>query len=182
MNLIDHWIDGVARVPSPNFGARPDAGDISLIVLHCISLPPGEFGSSAINELFTNTLDPAAHPYYAGLGHLRVSAHLLIRRSGEIVQYVRFVDCAFHAGLSSFRGRPRCNDFSIGIELEGTDDRPYEDAQYGSLLPVLAALLRTYPGLSRDRIVGHSDITPERKTDPGPWFDWSRLRLSERSG
>ena len=177
MNIVDHWLDSARRVPSPNCDARPDTGDLSLIVIHCISLPPGEFGSQDIDALFTNTLEPTAHPYFAGINHLRVSAHLLIRRTGEIVQYVPFDRRGYHAGLSSYRGRSRCNDFSIGIELEGTDDGPYEDAQYASLIPALKALLKAYPGLSPERIAGHSDITPERKTDPGPGFDWSRLRL-----
>lgn len=181
MNIVEHWLGRARRVPSPNCDARPEPDDLSLIVIHCISLPPGEFGGSAIDALFTNALDPSAHPYFAGISHLRVSAHLLIRRTGEIIQYVPFDQRAYHAGLSSYRGRPRCNDFSIGIELEGTDDQPYEEAQYASLIPVLKALLSAYPGLSPERIVAHSDITPERKTDPGPGFDWSRLRLSEAS-
>jgi AmpD protein len=177
MNIINHWLDCASRVLSPNSDARPEPGDLSLIVLHCISLPPGKFGSAAIDQLFTNSLDPAAHPYFAGISQLRVSAHLLIRRTGEVIQYVPFSDRAWHAGASSFLGRPRCNDFSIGIELEGTDDQAFSELQYARLLPVLETLLKAYPGLSRDRIVGHSDITPERKTDPGPFFDWARLAL-----
>jgi AmpD protein len=179
MNIIDHWFDSARQVPSPNSDARPDPSDISLIVLHCISLPPGQFGSGSIDQLFTNALDSSAHPYFAGISHLKVSSHLLIRRTGEIIQYVPFSDRAWHAGSSSFRGRSGCNDFSIGIELEGTDDLEFSDLQYGRLIPVLKALLKTYPELSRERIAGHSDITPERKTDPGHCFEWARLILKE---
>jgi AmpD protein len=175
MNIIQHQIEGARRLPSPNRDARPDPQDISLVVVHCISLPPGEFGGDGIDRLFTNALDPEAHPYFAGIVHLRVSAHVLIRRDGEVVQYVPFDQRAFHAGLSAYQGRTACNDFSIGVELEGTDDSPFTDAQYDRLNELLAALYARYPGLSPRRVVGHSDIAPGRKTDPGTGFDWSRL-------
>ncbi len=146
-----------------------------LIVLHGISLPPGEYGGGYIEALFTNTLDADAHPYFASIAELEVSAHFLIRRTGELVQFVPTDQCAWHAGLSCWRGRERCNDFSIGIELEGRDDQAYADEQYYSLTDLLAALKRQYPTISEDAIVGHSDIAPGRKTDPGPAFDWPRL-------
>lgn len=174
-NMIrDHWLCEARRVPSPNCDERPAADDISLLVIHNISLPPGEFGGPHVDELFCNRLDPDAHPYFAGICQLRVSAHLLIRRDGGLVQYVPFHLRAWHAGQSSFEGRARCNDFSIGIELEGTDDLPFTDAQYGALARATRALLSHYPGLDRSRIRGHSDIAPGRKTDPGPSFDWGR--------
>jgi AmpD protein len=146
-----------------------------LIVIHCISLPPGDFGGPHIEELFCNCLDPDQHPYFRDICGLEVSAHVLIRRDGEIVQFVPFHRRAWHAGESCHEGRERCNDFSIGIELEGTDDASFEDGQYESLVGIVAALCKTYPDLSPDRIVAHSEIAPGRKTDPGPGFDWSRL-------
>lgn len=182
MNIVDHWLDSARRIVSPNADVRPDPDDISLIVLHYISLPPGQFGCRFIDQLFTNTLDVAVDPYFISIAHLRVSAHALILRTGEIVQYVPFDQRAWHAGVSSFRGRPACNDFSIGIELEGTEDSPFTDPQYDSLIPVLESLLNSYPRLSRDRIAGHCDIAPGRKTDPGPGFDWTRLALSRQVG
>ncbi|MEO1767457.1 1,6-anhydro-N-acetylmuramyl-L-alanine amidase AmpD [Thiobacter aerophilum] len=166
------WIEGVKRVPSPNFDARPPGEAVTLVVIHNISLPPGEYGGPGILELFTNRLDCAAHPYYEALRDLRVSAHFLIRRDGELVQFVSTHDRAWHAGVSCFRGRERCNDFSIGIELEGSDFEPFTDAQYTALSHLLPALAATHP--IRD-IAGHADIAPGRKTDPGPFFDWSRL-------
>ncbi|MFZ5589445.1 MAG: 1,6-anhydro-N-acetylmuramyl-L-alanine amidase AmpD [Pseudomonadota bacterium] len=162
-------------LPSPNHDARPPHAVVDLIVLHGISLPPGEYGGPYIDALFTNALDPRAHPYFQSVHGLRVSAHALIRRDGGIVQYVPFHKRAWHAGESCFAGRTRCNDFSIGIELEGCDDAPYEDAQYTALAALLRALLAAYPDLSTERIVGHCDIAPGRKTDPGPLFDWPRL-------
>lgn len=176
MHIHNHWLDCALHVPSPNFDARPDASDISLLVLHCISLPPGEFGQPYIDQLFCNRLDPCAHPYFAGIYQLKVSAHLLIRRDGQITQYVAFDKRAWHAGVSEYQGRSRCNDFSIGIELEGTDSSAYEDKQYEVLKGVIETLLRHYPDLSRQRLAGHSDIAPGRKTDPGAGFDWPRLR------
>jgi len=175
MKVIDHWLAGARRLESCNCDDRPDAGDMSLVVIHGISLPPGEFGGDWIECLFTNTLEPTAHPYFESICGLRVSAHALIRRDGEIVQFVPFHRRAWHAGVSNYQGRERCNDFSIGIELEGADDIPYTDQQYEHLADLLSALLANYPGLSPDRIVGHSDIAPGRKTDPGPSFDWDRL-------
>ena len=164
------------QLPSPNCDERPQGVEPDLIVVHGISLPPGEFGGPWIDRFFTNVLPPDVHPYFAAVADLRVSSHLLIRRSGEIVQYVPFQLRAWHAGASSWAGRERCNDFSIGIELEGADHSPYESAQYAMLARVIAVLCRSYPRLTPDRVVGHSDIAPGRKSDPGPAFDWPRLR------
>lgn len=160
------------QVGSPNCDARPPGVAVSLVVIHGISLPPGKFGGPGVEQLFTNTLDTAAHPFYAGIATLRVSAHFLIRRDGEVVQFVSCNDRAWHAGASSWHGRERCNDFSVGIELEGTDTNPYGQAQYRRLADLLRALGRRYPLTAA---VGHSDIAPGRKTDPGPAFDWRRL-------
>lgn len=166
------WLEGVRHVASPNCDSRPADTVIELLVVHCISLPPGDFGGSNIDALFTNTLDPAGHPYYRDIAGLRVSAHLLIDRPGNITQYVSLNDRAWHAGVSSFRGRDTCNDFSIGIELEGCDDVPYNEAQYRTLARLTRLLQAHYPALTGDNIAGHSDIAPARKTDPGPVFDW----------
>ncbi len=166
---------GVRYVDSPNHDARPPGNDPELIVVHGISLPPAEYGGPWIDRLFTNELPRDAHPYFAKIAGLTVSSHLLIRREGEIVQYVPFHRRAWHAGASQYCGRERCNDFSIGIELEGSDDAPYEPMQYRKLAEVIRALCRAYPTLSSERIAGHSDIAPGRKTDPGPAFDWKRL-------
>jgi len=160
--------------PSPNCDERPD--DVSLLIVHGISLPPGEFGGPWIDALFTNTLNPEAHEYFAKIQHLRVSSHILIRRDGELVQYVPFDKRAWHAGESTFKERSCCNDFSIGIELEGTDDKAYTDSQYQQLAMVIAELQAIYPAISRENIVGHCDVAPGRKTDPGAAFDWSRLQ------
>lgn len=146
-----------------------------LVVVHGISLPPGQYGGPEIEALFTNTLDAAAHPYFSEISHLEVSAHFLIRRAGEVVQFVSTDERAWHAGASSWKGREQCNDFSIGIELEGCDKEAYTDPQYGALNKLLGALTKQYPDIRHDAIVGHSDIAPGRKTDPGPAFDWSRL-------
>ncbi len=167
---------GVRWVASPNFDARPPGVDVDLIVVHGISLPPGAFGGPWIDCLFSNTLPPEEHPYFATVSSLRVSSHLVLRRDGEITQYVRFADRAWHAGRSSYAGRDECNDYSIGIELEGADTTPYEDVQYRVLARVVAALCAAYPRLSSSRLVGHSDVAPGRKTDPGPAFDWPRAR------
>jgi len=167
---------GVRQVLSPHFDARPAGVLPQLLVVHGISLPPGEFGGPWIDRLFTGTLPAEAHPYFGGIAAQRVSAHALIRRDGQIVQYVPFTERAWHAGQSAYRGRTACNDFSIGVELEGTDDTPYTDAQYQALAALTAALLATYPSLSRDAIAGHSEVSPGRKTDPGPAFDWGRFR------
>ncbi|MGE9550945.1 1,6-anhydro-N-acetylmuramyl-L-alanine amidase AmpD [Erwinia amylovora] len=175
MQLQAGWIHGVKRVPSPHFNERPDNETPTLLVIHNISLPPGKFGGPWIDALFTGTLDPQADPYFAGIAHLRVSAHCLIRRDGEIVQYVPFHQRAWHAGVSCYQGREACNDFSIGIELEGTDTLPYTDAQYQALEEVTRLLTEHYPQIT-GHITGHSDIAPDRKTDPGPAFDWVRFR------
>lgn len=163
------------RAPSANSDARPAGSAPGLIILHGVSLPPGRFGGPEIEALFDNRLDWDAHPYFAEIRGLEVSAHLLIRRDGELVQFVPFTERAWHAGASRFRGRGRCNDFSIGIELEGSDDTPYDDRQYAVLPAVIGALCRTYPAISYREIAAHSDVAPGRKTDPGPAFDWLRL-------
>ncbi|GGO82723.1 N-acetyl-anhydromuranmyl-L-alanine amidase [Marinobacterium nitratireducens] len=162
-------------VPSPNFNERPSE-EVSLLVIHNISLPPGQFGTGCVEELFCNRLDWSAHPFFESIEGLEVSAHLLIERSGEVIQFVPFDKRAWHAGRSSFQGRENCNDFSIGIELEGTDEQPYSDAQYERLVQVTRMITQRYPLVVPDRIVGHCDIAPGRKTDPGPAFDWQRLR------
>lgn len=172
-----HRLHGARFVASPNCDARPDAGDISLLVIHAISLPPGEFGGGWIERLFTNTLDSGAHPYFETLRDLKVSAHCVVDRAGAVTQYVPFDRRAWHAGESAFDGRSRCNDFSIGIELEGCDAQEFTEAQYVQLARVARALLRAYPKITPARIVGHSDIAPGRKTDPGPRFDWTGLLL-----
>jgi AmpD protein len=171
------------QVLSPNCDERPDGDDISLIVIHGISLPPGEYGGAWIDDLFTNRLDPDAHPYFSGIAHLRVSSHVLIRRDGEVVQYVPFRKRAWHAGESCYLGRAGCNDYSIGIELEGQDDEPYSPQQYDQLAALIHVLTQTFPGISSDRIRSHSEIAPGRKTDPGAAFDWLALneRLATRS-
>ncbi len=166
----------VRQVLSPHCDGRPSGTTVDLIVVHGISLPPGEFGGPWIDQLFAGNLSANAHPYFREIAGRRVSAHALIRRTGEIVQYVPFGQRAWHAGASQYQGRANCNDFSVGIELEGTDDQPYSDAQYDRLAELIGALLAAYPTLSRERLVGHSDIAPGRKTDPGPAFDWTRLR------
>jgi N-acetyl-anhydromuramoyl-L-alanine amidase len=159
-------------VNSPNCDARPAGSEITLVVLHSISLPPGEYGGDAIERFFTNRLESAGHPYFQQIASLKVSSHFLIRRDGEVVQFVAPEKRAWHAGVSSWRGRERCNDFSVGIELEGTDDTPFEEAQYRSLVDLLRSLKQQFP--LRD-IAGHSDVAPGRKTDPGARFDWLRL-------
>ena len=160
---------------SPNCDERPAGIVVDGIVIHNISLPPNEFGGDWITDLFLNRLDPAAHPYFAEIADFRVSAHLLIKRDGSVKQYVPFHQRAWHAGQSCWDGREACNDFTIGIELEGCDNQPFEDKQYITLSAVIQALLTAYPSLSKQRITGHSDIAPGRKTDPGPYFDWTRL-------
>lgn len=161
---------------SPHCDERPVNIPIDMIVIHGISLPPEEFGGTAIEEFFCGKLNTNSHPYYASIASLRVSAHLLIKRNGDIVQFVPFTKRAWHAGESTFRGRTRCNDFSIGIELEGTDHVPYELKQYETLSEVVRLLMQAYPAITKDRVVGHVDIAPGRKTDPGPLFDWAYLR------
>ncbi|MDR5904702.1 1,6-anhydro-N-acetylmuramyl-L-alanine amidase AmpD [Franzmannia qiaohouensis] len=180
-DIREGWLDAARRLPSPNRNARP-AGEVSALVLHSISLPPGEFGGGDIERLFTNRLDPAAHPYFAGIAGLRVSAHLLIRRDGECVQFVPFDERAWHAGRSRwFDPQRRCervelNDFSIGIELEGDEVSAYREAQYRVLARIITALCEHYPALTPGRITGHARIAPLRKSDPGPAFDWAFMR------
>lgn len=171
IELENGWIKGVKRVLSPHCDERPNEETPSLLVIHNISLPPAEFGGPYIDQLFTGQLDPNEHPYFATIHHLRVSSHILIRRDGEIIQYVPFNKRAWHAGVSQFEGRERCNDFSIGIELEGTDTLPFTPEQYQSLAAITQRLMKNYP-VTPSRITGHSDIAPGRKTDPGPAFDW----------
>lgn len=166
------WLPGARIVASPNCDNRPSGAAVELIVVHAISLPPGRFGGPAIEALFTNQLDPTGHPYFAGISHLRVSAHFLIRRDGELIQFVACDRRAWHAGASDWRGRQRCNDFSIGIELEGSDQRRFMPVQYQVLAALAERICRRYPIAD---IVGHSDIAPGRKTDPGPHFDWLRF-------
>ena len=166
------WLIGARHIPSPNCDERPEGEAIQLIVIHNISLPPGIFNGDAVVELFTNCLDWDADPYYAKIRGMQVSTHFFIRRDGSLIQFVPCGLRAWHAGVSNWRGRERCNDFSLGIELEGSDDLPFADAQYASLNPLLATLLQTYP---IEAIVGHADIAPGRKTDPGPYFDWTRV-------
>jgi AmpD protein len=168
-------LGSIRFIPSPNFDERPSGCDISLLVIHNISLPPDEFGGNGVIELFTNSLDPEAHPYYSHLRGLKVSAHFFIRRDGEIIQFVPCEKRAWHAGESCWQGRNRCNDYSIGIELEGTDAVPFTDAQYAALVFLTRVLQETY---SISSIAGHSDIAPGRKTDPGPCFDWVRYRAA----
>jgi N-acetyl-anhydromuramoyl-L-alanine amidase len=167
---------GARQIASPNRDARPPGVEADLIVVHGISLPPGEYGGPWIERLFTNTLPPEVHPYFVEVGALRVSSHLTVSRGGEVTQFVAFGERAWHAGRSMYQGREACNDFSIGVELEGTDTEAYEAAQYAALAQIVAALCAAYPRLSPTRLVGHSDIAPERKTDPGPAFDWLRAR------
>ena len=170
------WLCEARRVPSPNYAARPSNCTPELLVIHNISLPPRCYGGDSIERFFTNRLDWSEHPFFEEIRGLQVSAHLLIQRDGGLVQFVNFSACAWHAGQSTYKQRSNCNDFSIGIELEGTDDDPYTDAQYGALLGVTNALIAQYAAMDVDKIVGHCDIAPERKTDPGPAFDWQRYR------
>jgi AmpD protein len=169
----DGLLPGADWLPSPNQDERPDGAAIRLVVVHAISLPPGEFGGDDVARLFTNSLDPAAHPYYQGIHGLRVSAHFFIRRDGRLIQFVPAHRRAWHAGVSNWRGQERCNDFSLGIELEGCDERPFTGIQYVRLARLIRALRRSY---AIEDVVGHADIAPGRKTDPGPCFDWPRLR------
>jgi AmpD protein len=176
LDPVSGCVEGIRQVPSPNCDDRPPGAAPEVLIIHAISLPPGEFGGSGIEHLFCNCLNPATHPYYLEISHLEVSAHFLIRRDGEIVQFVPAHRRAWHAGKSFIEGRDRVNDFSIGIELEGCDDRPFEPAQYWSLVELTRLLMQTYPAITPARIYGHSDISPGRKTDPGPCFDWARYR------
>lgn len=176
--IIDGWLQSATQCPSPNFNVRPENTDISLLVIHNISLPPGEFGGGYVQQFFQNKLKRDAHSYFEIIAELKVSAHLFIERDGKVTQFVSFDARAWHAGSSSFDGIADCNNYSIGIELEGTDDIPYSDAQYRALEKVSRQLLLTYPKLTPERITGHSDVAPGRKTDPGSAFDWQRYRAS----
>jgi AmpD protein len=171
------WCQGVQVCPSPNFNERP-AGEVSLLVIHNISLPPAQFATGKVQEFFQNRLDVTEHPYFAGIADLRVSAHFLIERDGKVTQFVSCLERAWHAGVSIFEGRETCNDFSVGIELEGTDDLPFTDAQYQALIVLTRHLQKAFPAITVERICGHSDIAPGRKTDPGPAFDWARYRAA----
>lgn len=171
----DGWCSGAQRIPSPNCDARPEGVAIDLLVIHNISLPPGQFGGPYVPQLFTNALNCNAHPYFDRLRELKVSAHFLVRRDGALLQFVPTIARAWHAGVSSFDGRSRCNDFSIGIELEGCDDQPFQPAQYTALVELTMALHTRHPLTA---VAGHEHIAPGRKTDPGPCFDWHRYRKS----
>ncbi len=175
-SIKNHCLDGASFIASPNFNQRPQGTVIDLIVIHNISLPPKQFGGPAIIDFFTNELDVPQDPYFNTIKELKVSAHLLVRRTGEVIQFVGFDQRAWHAGQSFYQRREDCNDFSIGIELEGSDDIPYEMIQYEVLSQICQVLIQHYPAISSDRIVGHSDIAPVRKTDPGPAFDWQLLK------
>ncbi|WP_425916823.1 1,6-anhydro-N-acetylmuramyl-L-alanine amidase AmpD [Pseudomonas sp. GWSMS-1] len=171
------WCDGIQHCPSPNFNQRP-LGEVSLLVIHNISLPPGEFGTGKVQAFFQNRLDADEHPYFAGIASLQVSAHFFIERDGAVTQFVSCNERAWHAGQSRFAERENCNDFSLGIELEGTDDLPFTAAQYAALIALTQQLQAAYPAITPARICGHSDIAPGRKTDPGPAFDWQRMRMA----
>lgn len=177
LDPLSGWCEGVQSCPSPNFNERPE-GEVSLLVIHNISLPPAQFGTGKVQQFFQNQLDYSEHPYFQSIAHLRVSAHFLIERDGKVTQFVSCLDRAWHAGVSCFQGREGCNDFSVGIELEGTDEQPFTDAQYAALLGLTVQLRRRFPAIGIDGIRGHSDIAPGRKTDPGPYFDWARYRAA----
>lgn len=178
LSISNHLLGAARFRESPNHSDRLDEQDISLLVIHNISLPPGQFDNQCIEELFCNELDCDSHSYFDSLRNLKVSSHLLIKRDGEIIQFVPFQKKAWHAGESQFEGRENCNEFSIGIELEGTDFEPFTEVQYDLLSDVTKILMMEYRGLTSDRIVGHSDIAPGRKTDPGPYFDWVKFKNS----
>lgn len=173
---MSYWLDAVKHTPSPNFDARPTDCSINLLVIHNISLPPGVFEGDDVEAFFLNQLHHSKHPFFEEIRELKVSSHLFIRRDGSAQQFVDLDNRAWHAGQSTWQGKERCNDFSIGIELEGTDDQTFTDAQYKTLIQLTLQIQQQYPDITNDRIVGHSDIAPDRKTDPGPHFDWSRYR------
>jgi len=177
LDPITGWCDDARHCPSPNCNDRPLA-EVSLLVIHNISLPPAQFGTGKVQAFFQNRLDCTEHPYFAGIADLRVSAHFLIERDGVVTQFVSCHQRAWHAGVSCFEGREGCNDFSLGIELEGTDDQPFTDAQYQALVGLTRQIQAVFPAVTVARICGHSDIAPTRKTDPGPCFDWSRYRAA----
>ncbi len=172
--MTQGWLPDARCLPSPNCDERPLGAPIDLLVIHSISLPPGEFGGPWIDDLFLNRLDPSAHPYFRRIADQRVSSHLLVRRDGTLTQYVPIHLRAWHAGKSSFQGRDNCNDYAIGIELEGTDEQPFDAAQYTGLLLATRQIMQYYPAITAERITDHSTIAPGRKTDPGPHFDWRR--------
>ncbi len=172
LTINQGWLENCKHLLSPYFDLRPDINDISLLVIHYISLPPEEFGGGFIDDFFLGKLDRNVHPYFAEIADIRVSAHCLIERNGKITQYVNFNDRAWHAGLSSFQGREKCNDFAIGIELEGSNEQPFTNEQYMSLKQLSEVIVQAYPKITKDRIVGHCHIAPERKIDPGQYFDW----------
>lgn len=176
VSIVDGWADCCTFQPSPHHNRRPAGCEVELLVIHNISLPPGQFGSDDISAFFLGKLVVERHPFFAQIAAMRVSAHCLVRRDGRMIQYVSFDDRAWHAGVSRFAGREGCNDFSIGIEMEGTDDCPYTAEQYAALARLTVALQRHYGKISGDNIVGHCDIAPGRKTDPGPAFDWPRYK------
>ena len=175
MKITQHWLDCANRIPSPNYDDRPNEQDLFLIVIHCVSLPPGEYGEKYINQLFCNRLNPEDHEYFKTIYQMKVSAHILINRNGIITQYVPFHKRAWHAGLSEYGGRTCCNNFSIGIEMEGIETQKYTRKQYISLSLLIKSLIRHYPQLSKKHITGHSDIAPGRKSDPGDAFEWETL-------
>lgn len=172
------WLRGVRILASPNFNQRPAGVSISLLVIHNISLPPGEFNNGCVEAFFCNKLDSHQHPYFTTIADLQVSAHFYIARDGQVAQFVSLYNRAWHAGRSSFAGVDNCNDYSIGVELEGADEIPYTDSQYAALVSLTKTLLRLFPAITQDRIVGHENVAPGRKTDPGPAFDWSRYLTS----
>lgn len=176
MRISAGLVPGADQIATTHCDLRPQNTEISLLVIHNISLPPNQFGGPYISELFTGQLDPLRHPYFQQIYQLRVSSHCLIRRDGQIVQYVSFCDRAWHAGVSSFQGKSRCNDYSIGIELEGADHIPYTEQQYDSLVALSRGIMQNYPHITLGRIVGHNDVAPGRKTDPGVAFDWCGFR------
>ena len=176
MQIKSGWIAEAKKINSPNFEDRPLNTSIDLVVIHCISLPPGEFGAKNIDDFFLNKLDISKHQYFKKISNLKVSSHFLIERTGKLKQFVSIEKKAWHAGVSSFENRENCNDFSIGIELEGTDDSKYEKNQYNTLIKLLTSLMRKYPNITKERVVGHSEIAPKRKTDPGIKFDWDYIK------
>ena len=176
--ITDHHVDQAKFIESPNFSDRPAGVKPTLLVIHNISLPPGKFGGPYIADFFQNRLDTSKHPFFEEIADLQVSSHLFLDREGQLIQFVDLNKKAWHAGISEFEGQKECNDFAIGIELEGTDTEPYSDKQYLSLISLTNCLMESYPGISTERIVGHSDIAPSRKTDPGASFDWSRYKNS----
>ncbi|MGC7589621.1 1,6-anhydro-N-acetylmuramyl-L-alanine amidase AmpD [Bisgaard Taxon 46] len=177
-NITQGWLDNTKKVASPHYDQRPFPQDISLLIIHYISLPPEQFGGPYIDQFFQGKLEPTAHPYFEEIKEIRVSAHCLINREGEITQYVSFEDRAWHAGLSNFEGREKCNDFSIGIELEGSNEQPFTAKQYRTLTQLTKSLMYFYPKITQQRIVGHCDVSPGRKIDPGQYFDWEKYLSS----